>query len=65
MCLEGYKLSESLTQNIINSQLPINEVYWIVKDIFNETEKLYINQLEKEIKEELEKNANSCNMVDG
>lgn len=54
MVLKGYKFSQTLKQVILQSGLPINEVYWILKDNFGEIEKLYINQLEKELDEEEE-----------
>lgn len=61
MVLNGYKLSESLHQSIVKSEVPLNEIYWIIKNIYNEVEKLYIEQLQKEIKEEESKNDGMVN----
>lgn len=54
------ELHRNLIKDINSSQLPVGVVFFVLKDIFNETEKSYINTLnaekmtkpEEEIKEE-------------
>ena len=55
-------LKESINQVIQNSGLDIGAVYFILKDIFNEIEKLYYAQINREclneIKEETKQEKN-------
>lgn len=54
------ELHRNLIKDINSSQLPVGVVFFVLKDIFNETERSYINTLnaekmtksEEEIKEE-------------
>ena len=48
--LKGYIFSNNLQELVSQSDLPVQEVYYILKDTFNEVEKLYFQQIEKEIK---------------
>lgn len=48
--LKEYQFSENLKQLIIESNLSINSIYWVLKDTFNEIEKLYMEQIQKELK---------------
>lgn len=49
-------LKNSLIQTISNSNLPVANVYFIVKDIFRDIENNYYNQISKEM-ESKEQNA--------
>lgn len=49
-------LKNSLIQTISNSNLPVANVYFIVKDIFRDIENSYYNQISKEM-ESKEQNA--------
>lgn len=55
------ELQSNLIKDINNSQLPVGIVFFVLKDIFNETERSYINALNaekiakpEEVKEEQE-----------
>ena len=45
-------LKESIHNLIVNSKLDIGAIYFILKDIFQEIEKLYFAQINKELIEE-------------
>ena len=42
------ELQSNLIKDINNSQLPVGIVFFVLKDIFNETERSYINALNAE-----------------
>ena len=42
------ELQSNLIKDINNSQLPVGIVFFVLKDIFNETERSYINALNTE-----------------
>ena len=59
------ELHSNLVKDINSSQLPVGVVYFVLKDIFNETERSYIDALNaerttkpEEVKEEIEKDEN-------
>ena len=59
------ELHHNLIKDINSCQLPVGVVYFVLKDIFNETERSYINTLNaekmatpEEVKEEIEKDEN-------
>lgn len=41
-------LREQISSAIINSHLPVDAVYFVIKDIFKEVEQLYYLELQKE-----------------
>lgn len=41
-------LKEEISKALINSQLPIDAIYFVIKDIFKEVEQLYYLELQKE-----------------
>ena len=59
------ELHSNLVKDINSCQLPVGIVYFVLKDIFNETERSYIDALNaekitksEEVKEEIEKDEN-------
>ena len=59
------ELQSNLIKDINASKLPVGIVFFVLKDIFNETEKSYINALNaekmakpEEVKEEIENEEN-------
>lgn len=48
-------LKETINHSIQNSGLDIGAVYFILKDIFNEIEKMYYAQINKECIKEIQK----------
>lgn len=54
-CLQTYQLNKSISQLITNSGLSVNEIYWVLKDIYKEVEQLYFEEVKKEIELEKEK----------
>ena len=41
-------LKEQISKTLISSQLPIDAIYFVIKDIFKEVEQLYYLELQKE-----------------
>ena len=41
-------LKEQISKILISSQLPIDAIYFVIKDIFKEVEQLYYLELQKE-----------------
>lgn len=41
-------LKERISKILISSQLPIDAIYFVIKDIFKEVEQLYYLELQKE-----------------
>lgn len=63
--IKKYQLfREKINYVIQNSGLDIGVVYFILKDIFGEIEKLYYNQLNRELLEEAKKINNESKMSD-
>lgn len=46
-----YKLSQELAQTLTKYDLPVGNVYWVLKSLFVEVEKMYFDQVQKEIDE--------------
>ena len=44
---------ENVSNVINNSQLPVGVVYYVLKDLFSEVEKIYTKSLQKESEERL------------
>lgn len=53
----SYKLSKELGQVITKYDLPVGAIYWVLKSIFVEVEKMYFDQVQKEIEELQEEKA--------
>lgn len=60
------ELHRNLIKDINSSQLPVGVVFFVLKDIFNETERSYINTLnaEKMIKPEEEQEEQKEEQID-
>ncbi len=41
-------LKEKISEIIMNSRLPVDAIYFVIKDIFKEVEQLYYLELQKE-----------------
>lgn len=65
--IRNYQIfKEKINYVIQNSNLNIGAVYFILKDIFNEVEKTYYSQLNKECLSDAEKiNQNDDELEDG
>ena len=46
--MELDKLKNEITESINNSKLPIDAIYYVIKDLFNEVVYLYNQQIQKE-----------------
>jgi len=42
-------LKEQISKALVDSQLPIDAIYFVMKDIFKDVEQLYYLELQKEI----------------
>ena len=63
--IKNYQIfKEKISYVIKNSGLDIGAVYFILKDIFNDIEKLYYAQINKECLEEAQKIENKSKMND-
>jgi len=49
--LMSYNLSQELSQILTKYDMPVGEVYWVLKSIFVEVEKIYFEQVQKEVDE--------------
>lgn len=62
--IKNYQIFKETVNNVIqNSNLDIGAVYFILKDIFSEIERVYYSQINKECLEEAEKIESDSNLT--
>jgi len=65
MNLQIYQLSNQIKELVSSFDLPVGIVYYIVKDLYEEIETLYFQQVENEMNGQFVSNSNTAEEIKG